>query len=72
MVDGTVEHAVHTTQFRAIQYLLAAIVLAVLAVGFGTLPNAELLGFISGFVSLFSLIGSFLTVRRAKLESAEK
>ena len=56
-------------RLRAIQYTLTALVLATLAVGFGVLPNAEPLAFVSGFASLSVLAGSFLTVRRAKLES---
>jgi hypothetical protein len=72
MADEFSEGSLRAARLRAIQYTLAALVLASLAVGFGILPNGVYLAFASGFGSLLVLAGSFLTVRRAKLESGDE
>ncbi|PSQ27715.1 hypothetical protein BRD03_05700 [Halobacteriales archaeon QS_9_68_17] len=71
MVDEFSEGSLRAARVRAIQYTLAALVLASLAIGFALLPDGEYLAFASGLGSLSVLAGSFLTVRRAKLESGD-
>ena len=58
-------------RLRAIQYTLAALVLATLTVGFGVLPNGESLAFLSGVASLLALVGSVSTVQKAKADAGE-
>ena len=72
MANESSGRSLRAARVRAIQYTLAALVLASLAVGFGVLPNGVYLAFASGFGSLLVLAGSFLTVRRAKLESGDE